>query len=397
MMVNTRTYFLHPTFGGLCFLLCSILQSDDGIQETRRTGFPVMVGGFDKASKQFLIIDTGSDGCLVDSKWATENLPGFETVRKPAKSLSGETTLSILTNVPVHVGSQIAKPLEIGIVDMGPFSRPDGGIRGVIGMSYLQDYVFEYSADKGCELHDELPEQGADAIILPLRNALLHPEIEIELPGLGKRWLALTHGFAGGISLSRTNTGILKRMGHLNAFPDVPMIDARGKSSTAKAGVLRWTRIGDTEFRNVPTIESTLESIGLELLRHFRMVLDFRRGQAFLYLDGKENVRSMSLNASGMTVNLTSNGQLGILKLREETPAADLGIRVGDEISRINSLAPKELGYWAVQDILGQAGKTIPLTVVRDGKSMEIQMPLRHSFPFPPEWPPEKPEFNPEP
>ena len=86
-----------------------------------------------------------------------------------------------------------------------------------------------------------------------------------------------------------------------------------------------------------------------------------------------------------------------MLKIRENSPASELGLTTTDEITMIDGLNPASLGYWQLQEILSQAGKKIPLTVLREGKEVSMEMTLRHSVPFPPDWPPEKPEFNPEP
>lgn len=366
--------------------------------DSRRTGTPVVSGKIGGISMPFLIADTGGERCSVNIGGDLHQLAGYDTYQQRMTVFSGTRLVPFYRNVPVLLTGFPEKKVDLAQVNLEPFETLlDRRLDGIVGMPYLKEFVYEYSAANGCRLYGRLPEQTANAIVLPLRNAQLLPEIEVELPGLGKRWLILDTGSNGGLHLSKKHCAILQRMGYLVAARESESIDGHGKKVLSNASILRWIRIGDVELRNVSNQETPLESIGLSALRHFRMVLDFPGGQAFLYFVGEDKVCNATKNASGMAVNVKSNGRLGVLLLREDSPATELGIRVGDEISQIDGLDPKALGYWEVQDILGQAGKTIPLTVVRDGKSMEIQMPLRHSFPFPPEWPPEKPEFNPEP
>lgn len=371
---------------------------DESSYETKRTGFLVITGGFANASAPFLIADTGSQTCLADNEWSASNLVGFDRFRQKFVSVSGATTLEFLRQVPVRVHQLNDTPLDIGIVDFSALSNlVDRRLNGVVGMPYLRDYVLEYSASSGCRLLKDFPKPDPEAIVLPLRNADILPEIEIEIPGIGKRWMILDTGSTGGLTLNLKRINLLTRMGHLSPTNSVDAIDAQGKAVTSKGFVARWVDIGGFKCHNASVDESGIETIGLGLLHHFRMVLDFPRSTAYLYFKGSEKASSPSRNASGMAVNIKRNGRLGVLAIRDGSSAAELGVQIGDEVTAVDGLDPKELGYWEVQHVLGQAGKTIPLTVVRDGKSMEIQMPLRHSFPFPPEWPPEKPEFNPEP
>jgi len=376
------------------------LYSDDRIDsavECRRTGAAIVEGAVGGKSRSAMIIDTGSPTCLVDRKWAEQELVGFATFQHKVKTISSTSMRTFFKDVPVSLSGKPVFPVECCAVDLSLVSSVVDRDVVVVGMPYLQNCVLEFSDSGGCQILSELPKLDADAVVVPMRIQRLRPEIEVALPVLGKQWVVLDTGNTGSMTLTAQRIGSLKRMGHLVDGKDVWAVDAQGELVKSNSYVLRRIRIAGIEFRNVQVDESHVDTIGLQLLHRFHMVLDFPAERIYLWHEGKKKVDSIAPNASGVAVGLKRKGHIQVFKIRENSPASELGLTPTDEITMIDGKKPASLGHWELQEILSQAGKTIPLTVLREGKELHMEMTLRHSIPFPPDWPPEKPEFNPEP
>lgn len=81
---------------------------------------------------------------------------------------------------------------------------------------------------------------------------------------------------------------------------------------------------------------------------------------------------------------------------RSDGPAFEAGVRAGDEIHSIDGRAAKEWTYFSIKDRFSQGGSLLRLECTRDGKPFTREFELKHRFPYPPEWPPERQEFNPD-
>ena len=388
----------------LCLLLFIVSDSrshggerSDSAAESRRIGWPLIEGIVNGTAVPIMVADTGSQACIVDQTWAHQNLKGFEVSRRRLISLAGASEVDVFGRVPFSLKNGPEKPMDIFTGNLSPVSHATDCSFAIAGMPYLRNHIAKFSASRGCELLTELPAMAPETFVVPLRNGQTRPEIQIDFPTIGNRWILIDTGGMGSLALSKDRIGMLNRTGHILKSSSGRGFDTEGRSFVSQYYLVRRFGIGDIQFLNVDVRESQVETIGMGVLRHFDMILDFSNDRAFLTFIGNNRVYSSYHRASGTGGYVSKNGRIRILDVWEMTPASEIGLKTTDEITMIDGLNPASLGYWQLQEILSQAGKTIPLTVLRDGKEMSMKMTLRHSVPFPPDWPPEKPEFNPEP
>lgn len=370
-----------------------------GEDHSFRTGLPICQAEIAGVSCEFMSVDTGSTSCAIDRSWARRNLQDDYSVFKvQINTPVGIEKISAFRAVPLSAGGFAVRNVDLSIVDLSGYSVPmDYQMDGILGMSFLSDKIVEFDEAKGCRFLDRLPEVGSDETVLPLRREKTGPEIEVTLPGLGTRWLVIDTGSNGAISLKKQKVSVLDRMGHVVPVQSVEAYAGQGRLQQRSMSVLRWAQVGGVRFHNILIDDIPVETIGLGVLHHFQMILDFPGSRAILRFKGDGNECHLRSNASGLGVTLKRNGRILIHAIRDGSPADGLGLKPSDEITRIDGLDPGSLGYWQLQELLSEAGKTISLRVLRDGKETEMRMTLRHTIPFPPEFPPEKPEFNPEP
>lgn len=120
-------------------------------------------------------------------------------------------------------------------------------------------------------------------------------------------------------------------------------------------------------------------TIGGEVLSRFRVIFNFPRGK--LYIKKNSQFRQdFTYNLSGMTVKAVGS-ELNIFEIsevRKGSPAAEAGIKAGDQIIYINGLDGDQLQLDYIIGILNsRSGKKIRLQILRDDKIIAKKFRLR--------------------
>jgi predicted aspartyl protease len=119
--------------------------------------------------------------------------------------------------------------------------------------------------------------------------------------------------------------------------------------------------------------------LGSEILSRFNMIIDFGREKMYLqpnryFKDAFTYDRSgISLITSG--VNLK---QFLVQDILENSPASKAGVEVGDEIIKLNWFPTRLHTLGSMNDKLqGKIGKTIRMTLKRNGQTMKVRFQLK--------------------
>jgi hypothetical protein len=160
-----------------------------------------------------------------------------------------------------------------------------------------------------------------------------------------------------------------------------------------KVGRIKSVEIGHFTFDNpivsfpdsgamqgILDLDSRHGSIGSEILRRFKVIIDYRNGRLTLspLAELKEPFR---YNMSGLELNTPFPGfpVFIITKIRENSPAAEAGLQEGDQIYIINGKRALDLQLADILDmLLDREGRRITMTVVRDGKIVRTDFRLRN-------------------
>lgn len=118
--------------------------------------------------------------------------------------------------------------------------------------------------------------------------------------------------------------------------------------------------------------------IGGEILRKFRVVLDFPN-RRILLVPNRKFIFPIEADASGATITAAgpSLGECEVRSVASGSPAAEAGLLPGDRIAVINSEQASDLTLDQIRDLLSQAGESPVLSVVRLGRRVRIQVHLR--------------------
>jgi hypothetical protein len=122
------------------------------------------------------------------------------------------------------------------------------------------------------------------------------------------------------------------------------------------------TKMGKVTFRN--------GSLGGELLNRFTVIFDFAKGQLYLKKNGQLN-RSQYFNMSGITLVARGSklNEFEIDEIRNQSPAAGVGIQKGDMVTSIENNSTSEMSLNDVNSLLSaKPGKRISVVIKRNNQ-----------------------------
>ena len=123
-------------------------------------------------------------------------------------------------------------------------------------------------------------------------------------------------------------------------------------------------------------------NLGYGLLRNFIFVLDYEHHLAYLQRSDAFGTPDR-YNRSGMTFRTTDTGAVAVKELTPDTPAAEAGIRSGDQILSLNAQTPAGLPLYRFEDVLsGEAGTTVNVRYERAGQERNATVMLRELLPL---------------
>lgn len=108
--------------------------------------------------------------------------------------------------------------------------------------------------------------------------------------------------------------------------------------------------------------------------------LIYGTGDKYGYYYGKEEFSSMMQENDGSMVGIGINviynpteGTVTIVNVYEDSPAAEAGLKVDDQIVGVDDITLEEAGYNTLVDtMLGEEGTQVTVHILRDGKAMDI-------------------------
>jgi C-terminal processing protease CtpA/Prc len=118
--------------------------------------------------------------------------------------------------------------------------------------------------------------------------------------------------------------------------------------------------------------------IGGELLRRFKVIFDYAHKRMILEPNG-DLAAPFEYDMSG--IRLRAEGEdfktLKVLRVVENSPAAEAGVREGDVISAINSRPTTELSLDEIRKMFRQEGIEYLLGIIRGVEKIQIQLKSR--------------------
>ncbi len=373
---------------GHCIASLLTLHADDP-QEVFKKGFEsslfITVPARIMDQDVTCILDTGSSTCVLDNSFAAtlQKSAGREQVGTATGIIQAERYERIsqrCMDFPQQTGPAVS-------VDLSGFTVATGmQIDAFLGMDFLKPLIFQIN--KGTPEFRQRTNFQADSksTAYPVKSIRSLPYIKVGLPVLGDRDFLIDTGSADYCGITSEYARQLIRSNDAMLLDQIPTLDASGVRKK-NLYVIREIKLFGITMHDVPAEESSVNVIGLGLMRHLEFSVDFENSIAYV-LSSTRTVVSFDLDASGLrTVCKPEQGQI-IRRIVTDSPAQKKNILAGDQLLEIDGRIAAELSVREIRKLLSQAGKTIPLKVKSNDRVRDIQLPLSRTFDYPPKWKP---------
>lgn len=281
------------------------------------------------------------------------------------------------------------QPMAILPIDF-PCEAQD--VAGIIGYDFINSFVVEidYEAQTITLADPSTYEYAGRGELIPLTMTDNTPRVraQISLPD-GPSFEGLFEIDTGSDGVLSINSPFVQKHGLLQLLKKQFDSTHRGLGGEAKSVDVR---LGDFRLGRyvIPSplvalsqdTEGSLASdtnagpLGNEILRRFRIVLDYSRRRMML----EPNMHlsdSIEAGMSGIDFDTEECRPFKVTKVLEDSPAAEAGIKAGDEIVAIDGRPFKEIPSFEMEKLLSKNGVEYSLTLSRAGKELVVRIKLR--------------------
>ncbi|HLP01883.1 MAG TPA: aspartyl protease family protein [Opitutaceae bacterium] len=316
------------------------LEPDQVVVPGRQVSHLLLVEGrVGNAGPYFFLIDTGSSVTLVSDRIAAA-VPGFRTTPAVAPvqvvSAAGGATMLGSTTVPsLTLGTANFANVRAAVYDFVDFSNHLGvTVDGILGFPIFRDLLLtlDYPRNR-VVLSPRYPARTVPGVAIPF--ALEDGTRPIVNVALGDKTFMALIDSGSDLPFTLDATGLNPPF---KAGPRTgPLVATLSGNAPRQIGRLADNLVlGTCEIRE-PRVMLTdqLSTIGAEILRHFTVTFDQRRGLVILDAERSAAVKLPSQRTTGLSfVRLPAEWR--VLQVLDNAPAATQQIEPGDAIVGIN-------------------------------------------------------------
>jgi hypothetical protein len=255
---------------------------------------------------------------------------------------------------------------------------------GILGMDVLHPHVLQVNFDRGewkilkeyyptddfqvriftqppdhtpnCLLY--IPQAGSFEFVIDTGNLL------VESASLDSQTYQILEekGVLKTIKPSRRHPRSLVRDGGVVEFKSAPV---------KRVGFLnQLATLGELPLPECAILEDEPNTLGLGFLSRFIVTFDFPKKMMYLR-PGKQFSRRERLEISGILV-ANVRDRTKVLHVVPDSPGAAAGVLEGDFVNNVGKRFADEMSIWEIQKHLGELGSTVPLTLERRGKRLDV-------------------------
>lgn len=350
------------------------------------------------------LIDTGSSACFLDKEFFRKELTAEAVDRREEISLAdGRRVSAPVFTIPMQIAGCKSAEVLATAIDIKEYANSDFAFKVIVGMSYMENHPIRFNGSDGtfAQITDEFQLPQSPAITLR-RTKQKAPLVPVRLPLLGVRDFMLATGLNGAIEMEPDRLQQLERGGHAVRVPEAgtEFVNPDGSKFEVKRYWLRKIDICGVRFDNVMVATGTTSLVSMSILKHFDLTIDCKSNR--LWMNPLQAIVRCPLGLNGMdgmgfAAKFDAKRQLLIQEnMDADGLAKRSGIQPGDEIIEINGKSVIEYTYYSVKEEFSQASINLTLKFRRDETDFDVDIKLKYEHPFPPEWPPEPADFNPD-
>ena len=348
------------------------------------------------------IIDTGAENTVLLDRTLTDllDISYQRTFQVRGSDLDETLTAHLAAGVHLRLADRLlARNRTVLVLEENYFNfeRITGtNIHGILGADFLMRFVVEFDYRRQVvTLHDPsefyLSRTYTEVPAEFIRN---RPYVQIDVGVLtgevSPRRLLLDTG-AGLSLLMHTYTDSL----HVDLpAQTIPTYIATGLGGTLEGSVGRskTVSLGGKTMDDVITYFQEVDSstyqlinrregiIGNQILRRFRVVVDYVNRKVYLRPEGGRWKRKFRFDRSGL--NLLAGGNdlrsYTVSNVVPGSPAEEVGIQVRDRVRSVNGISVSLLNLESIiRKLQGRAGRRIRMRLYREGRLFEVEFHLR--------------------
>ncbi len=335
------------------------------------------------------IFDTG-DGLTVLNIETAKELGMLAGSNAKKTSAEGEITGKLLKHQRIEINNIELRDIEIYETSLRHLEMSIGrNIDGIIGYDMLENYVVSMNFDKSVfDLYDAKNyKYTGNGRKLPIELTSYIPHITADVR-LANGEVVEGEFFVdtGAKATVDFNTPFVKKHGLTDKIGEsyIYLVSGLGdKEYEHHQGMAKSVTFSGFGFENVPVGLSHAEHgiqnhrkvagiLGSGLLRKFNVTYNYPK--KVMYWEKNNSYDDpFPINASGMELQLSRDmSKVMIHKVFDNSPAEYAGIRVDQELQRVNGTPATELGLAKLRQIFTKDGEKVSITV--DGKTMDLTL-----------------------
>jgi outer membrane lipoprotein-sorting protein len=362
----------------------------------QRVYVPVRVNGGETA---WFFLDSGAETSLVSREWAERTGLAAGARIQVGGSGAGSTSMGMAEHVVLTLPG-VEVPLNtLAVSDFSSILPMIGHAwDGNLGYDVISRLVVRVDNEhQQITIYDPatfVADEHAVALPLTFLGNIPAVQAKILLPGgkaIDAQWV-IDSGASGALHLATPFANANQVLQAMQKTVSATSVGAGGETKDV-AGRIAGFQLGPYLLRE-PVVsfstdlkEGLLASpmigglIGGEILQRFTVTFDYPHHRILLEPNSRFS-DPFRKNASGLSVLAQGADfrRFEVDGVDQGSPAGTAGVRLGDILTSLDGHPATELNLDKIEDILQQAGRTVRLTISRNGKAVKVKFKLEESI-----------------
>ena len=346
-------------------------------------------GSIGDSAPMLIGVDTGAGVTVIDRQ-AAEKL-GLRQSRSGRLGGAGGTVESdVIHDVDLRLPGVELRNLTLRVIDLAPVNARGGHpMAMILGYDMFSRFVAEIDYDaRELRLHDpDTYVAPSSMTVVPIEIRQNHPHVEATAIVGGGRETGLFVIDSGSSNSVIFMPDVLRSRKLLERVPKT--LTSRGGGVGGEFAV-HLGRIDALTFagftiprpialfpdRGEFAAPGSIGNLGGQILRRFRVVFDYPHSRMFLAPSRKFDEPDES-DMTGALLVLEDGARVRVVRVRDEGPGAEAGLRAGDELVAVDGTPAVELGLSAIRARFRTPGVEYRLRIRRGEGELEVSLRTR--------------------
>lgn len=310
----------------------------------------------------WFIVDSGASGCVVDRAVARRLRIASRGAAQGTGAGKGSVDLSFADNVRYDLaGWELVAPTSY-LIDLSAQKALQGReVAGILGYDFFAQSVVEFDFEaRVMTLRDpSAPYEPPGAKPLPFKLVKKTPYVPIRVKIEGREpaehdvLVDLGSGDGVDVDILASAPRTLEALGGVGLGQEFRMVMGRGE----------WAEIGPFRLAEPTGATGGVQLIGLEVLRRFDLVFDYRRDRLLL-APNRFFAEPFQHDASGLALRWAPDMKSFVVHdVQSPSPAAEIGLKAKERILAVNNRPAADFTIEQMNALLSNESSALLLLV----------------------------------